>query len=217
MPLGFRSGDTVVLEYPVSGNASEAVWSERYNNPLGLNRNTDKISFHPYFTFKDIFAFCIIIFALLIITLWRPYLLDQENFIPANPLVTPEHIKPEWYYLLAYAILRSIPKDVHQDSQYSAQVQPRFSPCGCGALRACAQFHVDRSVSLWVIANTRQGGGIFRPPPPSVNGELKDKRYCDEMTEISQQQPPLPLDFWKVKTVHWPLWSHISLIYTDRR
>lgn len=80
------------------------------NNPLGVNSNIDKIPFHPYFTFKDVIGFAIMIFLLLLITLWRPYLLgDPENFIPANPLVTPEHIKPEWYYLFAYAILRSIP------------------------------------------------------------------------------------------------------------
>nr|YP_009459970.1 cytochrome b [Eochionelasmus ohtai]AUT77215.1 cytochrome b [Eochionelasmus ohtai] len=80
------------------------------NNPLGLNGNVDKLPFHPYFTFKDLLGFSIMILLLMIITLWNPYLLgDPENFIPANPLVTPEHIKPEWYYLFAYAILRSIP------------------------------------------------------------------------------------------------------------
>ena len=66
------------------------------NNPLGLNRNTDKIPFHPYFTFKDILGFSVIFIALLIITLFAPYSLgDPDNFLPANPLVTPEHIKPE--------------------------------------------------------------------------------------------------------------------------
>ena len=80
------------------------------NNPLGLNRNIDKIPFHPYFTFKDIVGFIIIILLLLILTLIDPYLLgDPDNFIPANPLVTPVHIQPEWYFLFAYAILRSIP------------------------------------------------------------------------------------------------------------
>jgi ubiquinol-cytochrome c reductase cytochrome b subunit len=80
------------------------------NNPLGLNRNTDKIPFHPYFSFKDIFGFILIIRILLILTLIAPYKLgDPDNFIPANPLVTPPHIQPEWYFLFAYAILRSIP------------------------------------------------------------------------------------------------------------
>lgn len=80
------------------------------NNPLGINRNSDKIPFHPYFTYKDIFGFVVIIIFLTFLTLIAPYILgDPDNFIPANPLVTPPHIQPEWYFLFAYAILRSIP------------------------------------------------------------------------------------------------------------
>jgi len=80
------------------------------NNPLGINSNSIKIPFHPYFSFKDIVGFAIIIIILTILTLINPYLLgDPDNFIPANPLVTPVHIQPEWYFLFAYAILRSIP------------------------------------------------------------------------------------------------------------
>nr|YP_010033114.1 cytochrome b [Hemipenthes neimengguensis]QOW39622.1 cytochrome b [Hemipenthes neimengguensis] len=80
------------------------------NNPLGINSNSDKIPFHPYFSFKDVFGFIIMLMALAMLTLTNPYLLgDPDNFIPANPLVTPVHIQPEWYFLFAYAILRSIP------------------------------------------------------------------------------------------------------------
>nr|WES13258.1 cytochrome b [Fenusa (Kaliofenusa) sp. 2 GYN-2022b] len=80
------------------------------NNPLGLNSNLDKIPFHPYFTFKDIIGFILMIISLTLLMLIAPNLLgDPDNFIPANPLVTPPHIKPEWYFLFAYAILRSIP------------------------------------------------------------------------------------------------------------
>nr|AMW68084.1 cytochrome b [Podallea sp. YW-2016] len=80
------------------------------NNPLGINSNVDKIPFHPYFSFKDIIGFIIMTMILMFITLSNPYLLgDPDNFIPANPLVTPIHIQPEWYFLFAYAILRSIP------------------------------------------------------------------------------------------------------------
>nr|QNH69927.1 cytochrome b [Osmylus zheanus] len=80
------------------------------SNPLGLNSNVDKIPFHPYFSYKDIVGFIFLIMSLLLITLWAPYTLgDPDNFIPANPLVTPIHIQPEWYFLFAYAILRSIP------------------------------------------------------------------------------------------------------------
>nr|YP_010610489.1 cytochrome b [Graphium antiphates]WAP90817.1 cytochrome b [Graphium antiphates] len=80
------------------------------NNPLGINSNLDKIPFHPFFTFKDLIGFIILMFSLILLTLTNPYLLgDPDNFIPANPLVTPIHIQPEWYFLFAYAILRSIP------------------------------------------------------------------------------------------------------------
>lgn len=80
------------------------------NNPLGLNRNIDKIPFHPFFSFKDLIGFIILIFLLISLTLINPNLLgDPDNFTPANPLITPIHIQPEWYFLFAYAILRSIP------------------------------------------------------------------------------------------------------------
>nr|UXW64275.1 cytochrome b [Abia sp.] len=80
------------------------------SNPLGMNSNLDKIPFHPYFTFKDIMGFMIMIFMLMNLVLISPnYLSDPDNFIEANSMVTPIHIKPEWYFLFAYAILRSIP------------------------------------------------------------------------------------------------------------
>nr|UCU57855.1 cytochrome b [Dibamus bourreti] len=80
------------------------------NNPTGLNSNTDKIPFHPYYSYKDLLGTTVLIFLLLFLSLFSPNLLgDPENFTPANPLVTPPHIKPEWYFLFAYAILRSIP------------------------------------------------------------------------------------------------------------
>nr|YP_009479977.1 cytochrome b [Paraona staudingeri]AVY51840.1 cytochrome b [Paraona staudingeri] len=80
------------------------------NNPLGLNSNFDKIPFHPFFTYKDLIGAIMLLFLLILLSLTNPYLLgDPDNFIPANPLVTPVHIQPEWYFLFAYAILRSIP------------------------------------------------------------------------------------------------------------
>nr|WAX39766.1 cytochrome b [Conophyma sp.] len=80
------------------------------NNPLGLNGDIEKIPFHPYFTFKDSITFVAMTSMLVMLCLINPYLLgDPDNFVPANPLVTPVHIQPEWYFLFAYAILRSIP------------------------------------------------------------------------------------------------------------
>nr|QRW36453.1 cytochrome b [Notocrater youngi] len=80
------------------------------NNPLGINSDAEKIPFHSYYTFKDIVGFLILMSTLMSLSLFDPFLLsDPENSIPANPLVTPVHIQPEWYFLFAYAILRSIP------------------------------------------------------------------------------------------------------------
>uniref|UniRef100_A0AB38ZGH5 Cytochrome b n=1 Tax=Lucanus imitator TaxID=618023 RepID=A0AB38ZGH5_9SCAR len=80
------------------------------SNPLGSNSNMDKVPFHPFFSYKDVFGFILMTSMLSLLILSNPNLLgDPENFIPANPLVTPIHIQPEWYFLFAYAILRSIP------------------------------------------------------------------------------------------------------------
>nr|YP_007024890.1 cytochrome b [Globicephala macrorhynchus]AAD54432.1 cytochrome b [Globicephala macrorhynchus]ADF29570.1 cytochrome b [Globicephala macrorhynchus]ADZ56127.1 cytochrome b [Globicephala macrorhynchus]ADZ56140.1 cytochrome b [Globicephala macrorhynchus]ADZ56153.1 cytochrome b [Globicephala macrorhynchus] len=80
------------------------------NNPMGIPSNMDMIPFHPYYTIKDILGALLLILALLTLTLFTPDLLgDPDNYTPANPLSTPAHIKPEWYFLFAYAILRSIP------------------------------------------------------------------------------------------------------------
>nr|WAB21756.1 cytochrome b [Aplonis mystacea] len=80
------------------------------NNPLGIPSDCDKIPFHPYYSTKDILGFALMLILLVSLALFSPNLLgDPENFTPANPLATPPHIKPEWYFLFAYAILRSIP------------------------------------------------------------------------------------------------------------
>ena len=80
------------------------------NNPLGINRDSDRIPFHKYYTVKDILGY---IFALLLffsLLIFSPNIFtDPENFLIANPLVTPIHIQPEWYFLWIYAVLRSIP------------------------------------------------------------------------------------------------------------
>nr|AEL17370.1 cytochrome b [Sinosuthora webbiana suffusa]AEL17376.1 cytochrome b [Sinosuthora alphonsiana alphonsiana]AEL17377.1 cytochrome b [Sinosuthora alphonsiana ganluoensis]AEL17379.1 cytochrome b [Sinosuthora alphonsiana stresemanni]AEL17382.1 cytochrome b [Sinosuthora alphonsiana yunnanensis]AEL17386.1 cytochrome b [Paradoxornis brunneus ricketti]AFB20030.1 cytochrome b [Sinosuthora alphonsiana]AFB20039.1 cytochrome b [Sinosuthora webbiana] len=80
------------------------------NNPLGIPSDCDKIPFHPYYSTKDVLGFALMFIPLATLALFAPNLLgDPENFTPANPLATPPHIKPEWYFLFAYAILRSIP------------------------------------------------------------------------------------------------------------
>ena len=80
------------------------------NNPLGITKSVSVISFYPYFYIKDLFAFLILIFSFSLLIFYFPnFLGHSDNYIPANPLVTPPHIVPEWYFLPFYAILRSIP------------------------------------------------------------------------------------------------------------
>jgi len=80
------------------------------SNPINIQIDKDKINFHPFFTRKDLMGTIITFIIFSIIVLITPYVsTDPENFIPANPIVTPIHIQPEWYFLFAYAILRSIP------------------------------------------------------------------------------------------------------------
>lgn len=87
-----------------------ALHEDGSNNPLGLNSNVDKIPFHPYFTVKDLFGSAMFLIFFSIFVFFYPNVLGHsDNYIPANPLVTPAHIVPEWYFLPFYAILRSIP------------------------------------------------------------------------------------------------------------
>lgn len=80
------------------------------NSPTGINPNTDKIPFHIYYTTKDLYGALLLSLLIAFLIFFIPnYLGDPENFINANPLVTPIHIMPEWYFLFAYAILRAIP------------------------------------------------------------------------------------------------------------
>jgi len=80
------------------------------NNPLGVDTSVDKIPFYPYFFVKDLFAFFVFMFVFSFFVFYFPNSMGHpDNYIPANPLVTPAHIVPEWYFLPFYAILRSIP------------------------------------------------------------------------------------------------------------
>ena len=85
------------------------------NNPLGIDRRgpQDTIPFHPYYTVKDMFGLCVFLLVFAIFVFFAPEPSGRpDNYIPANPMVTPPHIVPEWYFLPFYAILRSITFDV---------------------------------------------------------------------------------------------------------
>nr|QXT44542.1 cytochrome b [Patawatermes nigripunctatus] len=125
------------------------------NNPLGLNKNTDKIPFHPYFTVKDILGFAIMIMALTVLTLKEPYMLsDPDNFTPANPLVTPVHIQPEWYFLFAYAILRSIPNKLGGVIALAMSIAILFIMPAYKSKFRGTQFYPINQVLFWIMTNT---------------------------------------------------------------
>ena len=80
------------------------------NNPLGIDSSGDKVPFYPYFFVKDLYAFCIFLLFFCFFVFYYPNTLGHpDNYIPADPMATPAHIVPEWYFLPFYAILRSIP------------------------------------------------------------------------------------------------------------
>ncbi|MCC6720207.1 MAG: cytochrome b/b6 [Acetobacteraceae bacterium] len=82
------------------------------NNPLGIEVKgpQDTLPFHPYYTIKDSVGICVYLIVFALLVFFAPnYLGHADNYIPANPLVTPAHIVPEWYFLPFYAILRSVP------------------------------------------------------------------------------------------------------------
>lgn len=116
----------------------------RIQHPTGISSDIDKIPFHPYYTIKDILGALFIILILLILVLFSPDLLgDPDNYTPANPLNTPPHIKPEWYFLFAYAILRSIPNKLG------------------GVLALVASILI--LILMPILHTSKQRGIIFRP------------------------------------------------------
>ncbi|AXO13679.1 MULTISPECIES: cytochrome b [Thalassospira] len=88
-----------------------ALHTVRSNNPTGVEIKTpaDAIPFHPYYTIKDLYGMGVFLIFFSVFVFFAPdFLGHPDNYIPANPLVTPPHIVPEWYFLPFYAILRSI-------------------------------------------------------------------------------------------------------------
>nr|URX53213.1 cytochrome b [Cryptotermes rotundiceps] len=125
------------------------------NNPLGLKSDTDKMPFHPYFVTKDIVGFVILFTALTTLSLKEPYLLgDPDNFTPANPLVTPVHIQPEWYFLFAYAILRSIPNKLGGVIALVMSIAILFILPAYKSKFTGTQFYPINQVMFWIMANT---------------------------------------------------------------
>ncbi|MFZ2587960.1 MAG: cytochrome b N-terminal domain-containing protein [Alphaproteobacteria bacterium] len=121
---GFAVGDPTLsrfyalhflLPFVIVGIVILHIWAlheHKSNNPVGIDLKDEKdfIPFHPYYTVKDVFGLGIYLIAFCLMAFYAPeYLGHTDNYIPANPMVTPAHIVPEWYFLPFYAILRAIP------------------------------------------------------------------------------------------------------------
>lgn len=126
------------------------------NNPLGIDIFISKILFHPYFSIKDILGFFFMILILIILNLINPYILsDPDNFIPANPLITPIHIQPEWYFLFAYAILRSIPNKLGGVISLVLSIRILFIlPFNLTKKFKGNQFYPINKILFWIITSS---------------------------------------------------------------
>jgi len=124
------------------------------NNPIGLDSNIDKIPFHPFFSTRDMLgAISVCLWLSLIILLWPNILRDVENFIPANPLVTPIHIQPEWYFLFAYAILRSIPNKLGGVIALAISILVLLTlPISTNSSKT-KQFYPTSKITIWITLN----------------------------------------------------------------
>lgn len=123
------------------------------NNPIGLNADSDRIPFHPYYSIKDALGYILAMLGLSLLVLFEPNLFtDPENFLMANPLVTPIHIKPEWYFLWIYAILRSIPNKLGGVLALFAAILILFIPPLTHSInKRSLSFYPINQILFWVL------------------------------------------------------------------
>nr|UKT66241.1 cytochrome b [Haplotrema minimum] len=122
-------------------------------NPLGDQHHINKISFHPYYSWKDLVGVFVVLFVLMVFVMFYPNMLtDPENFITANPMVTPTHIQPEWYFLFAYAILRSIPSKLGGVVALAMSIMIfYFFPVGVFYYNIPSSFNIIYQLLFWVF------------------------------------------------------------------
>lgn len=125
------------------------------NNPLGLKKSISKIPFISYYIYKDIYGALTLLILLFILVIYYPYFLrDPDNFIPANAIVTPVHIQPEWYFLFAYAILRSIPNKLGGIIALLISILILFTLPFIKTSFQGSQFYSFSKPLFWVFINT---------------------------------------------------------------
>nr|ARX96612.1 cytochrome b [Xylocopa appendiculata] len=146
------------------------------SNPLGTNSNYYKIYFYPYFLIKDLLMMLLILLFFFIIILQNPYYLgDPDNFKIANSMVTPTHIKPEWYFLFAYSILRSITNKLGGViALFMSIMILYFMPFMMNYLNKSNKFYKLNQFMYWLFINnfillTWLGGQLIEYPYITLN------------------------------------------------
>lgn len=165
-----------LLPFMIAGVVVLHIWALHVpgsNNPAGIEKKTakDTLPFHPYFTVKDGFGLaCFLVLYAWIVFYVPNYLMDASNYIQANPLVTPQHIKPEWYYLPFYAILRSIPsKLLGVIAMFMAIVLLAFLPWLDTSRVKSANYRPMYRVAFWLfVVDSLLLGYIGSQPPEGL-------------------------------------------------
>jgi len=126
------------------------------NNPIGIECNRDRVPFHIYYSVKDALGYTLALSLFITIILFDPNILtDPENFLLANPLVTPVHIKPEWYFLWVYAILRSIPNKLGGVLALFAALLILFIlPISSSNNKRGIEFYPIRQILFWILVTS---------------------------------------------------------------
>ena len=170
-----------LLPFVIAGVVVLHVWALHVagqNNPAGVEAKTEKdtVPFTPYATMKDAFGVsCFMLFFAWFIFYMPNYLGDPENYIPANPAVTPAHIVPEWYYLPFYAILRSIPnKLAGVVAMFGAIVILAFLPWLDSARTRSSKYRPLAKQFFWIFVVVCIGARLSRRP--AAGRHLRDRR-----------------------------------------
>ena len=162
-----------LLPFVIAGVVVLHVWALHVagqNNPAGVEPKTEKdtVPFTPYATIKDMFGVsCFMLFFAWFIFYMPNYLGDADNYIPANPGVTPAHIVPEWYYLPFYAILRSIPnKLAGVIAMFSAIIVLAFLPWLDSAKTRSSKYRPLAKQFFWIFVVVCVLLGYLGAQPP---------------------------------------------------
>ena len=165
-----------LVPFAIAGVVVLHVWALHVagqNNPDGIDAKTEKdtVAFTPYATVKDLFGVSVFMILFAYFVFFMPnYLGDPDNYIPANPGVTPPHIVPEWYYLPFYAILRSIPdKLLGVVAMFSAIIVLCFLPWLDSAKTRSSKYRPFAKVFFWLFVATCVLLGYLGAQPPEGN------------------------------------------------